>query len=60
MTAINKIIPCSLTAPHPAAMAAAQLILMNGLKMSDMEKAWKKWNALMDEADEEEDHEGEG
>ena len=49
MTPFNKIVPCSLTAPHPAAMAAAQLILMNGLSMSDMTKAMTKWIAAFEE-----------
>ena len=57
MEAINKITPCPglsslglqpMTA-HPAAMAAAQLIIMNGLDMDEMAKAMTIWAKMMEE-----------
>ena len=37
------------TAPHPAAMAAAQLLHMNGLPVSDLLAALAIWDRLMEE-----------
>ena len=54
---MNNIVPCHFTASHPAAMAAAQLIIMNGLSMTDMKLAMKKWEMIYKEIDEE-GHEG--
>ena len=53
MEAINKITPCpGLSGPmtaHPAAMAAAQLIIMNRLDMKEMAKAMSIWMKIMDQ-----------
>ena len=49
---MNNIVPCNLTAAHPAAMAAAQLILWNGLTPSDMALAMKKWKMIEKEIEE--------
>ena len=49
---MNNIVPCNFSAVHPAAMAAAQLILWNGLTPSDMALAMKKWKMIQKEIEE--------
>ena len=54
MNAKNIIVPCPglsarSEAIHPAAMAAAQLIIINGLDMDEMARAMTAWDEIMEE-----------